>query len=204
MSQTLIVVEFNQLPFIDETMRGVELALTRALNTTAARTRTTAAREARKQVNFPASYVAPSNNRLWVKTRATRNSFKTVIEGRGEATSLARFTNQTVLPGGKRHKGGKINVSVKPGTKKAISRAFLIRLKGGNVGLAVRTNGAQPKNAYHPKSIGKNLWLLYGPSVDQALSSIQNEKGVFEDITPEALDFLEDEFARQLELLNGQ
>lgn len=203
MSASVIVVEFNQLPFIDEMQKGVEIALVRALNTAATRSRTMASREARKQVNFPASYVSPSAKRLWVKTRARKGQYTTTIEGRGEATSLARFSRQKVLPGGVRHKGGKINVSVKPGSKKSISRAFIIRLKSGNEGLAVRTSGAPPKGAWRPKSIGKNLWLLYGPSVDQALSSSQNEKGVFEDITPETLEILEKEFNRQLELLNG-
>lgn len=203
MSAALIVVEFNQLPFVDEMKEGVELALVRALNTAATRSRTMAAREARKQVNFPASYVSPSAKRLWVRTRARRGQYTTTIEGRGEPTSLARFTKQKALPGGVRHKGGKINVSVKPGTRKAISRAFIMRLKSGNEGLAVRTSGGPPKGAYRPKSIGKNLWLLYGPSVDQALSSVQNEKGVFEDITPETLEILEEEFNRQLDLLNG-
>lgn len=209
MSKSLIVVEFNQLPFIDDTQKGVEIALVRALNYTATKSRTEAAREARKQVNFPASYVSPSSKRLWVKTKARRGVYQTVIEGRGAPTSLARFTKQTVLPGGKRHKGGKINVSVKPGSRKAISRAFIIRLRGRsgtgeNLGLAVRTSGTTPRNAYHPKNIGKNLWLLYGPSVDQALSGARDGKGVFEDITPEALELLEKEFTRQLELLNGR
>ena len=204
MSQSLIVVEFNQLPFIDDTQKGVEIALVRALNYTATKSRTTAAREARKQVNFPASYLSPSGQRLWVKTKAKRGVYQTVIEGRGTPTSLARFSKQSVLPGTKRHKGGKINVTVKPGRSKSISRAFLIRLKSGNVGLAMRTNGTEPRTAYHPKNIGKNLWLLYGPSVDQALSGVSGTKGVFDDITPEALDMLEQEFTRQLDLLNGK
>ena len=209
MSQALIVVEFNQLPFIDDTQKGVEIALVRALNYSATKSRTVAAKEARKQVNFPASYVSPSSERLWVKTKARKGVYQTVIEGRGEATSLARFSKQTVMTGGKRHKGGKINVSVKPGSRKSISRAFIIRLKGKNglgenLGLAVRTSGTKPRNAWNPKNIGKNLWLLYGPSVDQALSASGTEKGVFEDITPQALELLEKEFTRQLELLNGR
>lgn len=209
MSQALIVVEFNQLPFIDDTQKGVEIALVRALNYSATKSRTVAAKEARKQVNFPASYVSPSSERLWVKTKARKGVYQTVIEGRGEATSLARFSKQTVMTDGKRHKGGKINVSVKPGSRKSISRAFIIRLKGKNglgenLGLAVRTSGTKPRNAWNPKNIGKNLWLLYGPSVDQALSASGTEKGVFEDITPQALELLEKEFTRQLELLNGR
>ncbi|MER8924349.1 hypothetical protein [Mesorhizobium sp. M0859] len=203
MSAALIVVEFNQFSFIPEMSNTVEMALTRALNRAADRGRTRAARAAREQIAFPASYVSPSSKRLWVKTRARKGAFTTIIEGRGSPTSLARFSRQTVLQAGARHTGGKVNVMVKPGQRKSISRAFLLRLRNNNVGLAVRTNGAAPAGAYKPKSIGKNLWLLYGPSVDQALSAASVNSGIFEDMTPEMLDFLEDEFNRQLELLDN-
>lgn len=203
MSAAVIVVEFDQLLFVPEMTNTVEIALTRALNRTADRSRTRFARAARDQVAFPASYVSPSSKRLWVKTRARKGAFNTVIEGRGSPTSLARFSRQTVMTGGARHKGGKVNVTVKPGQTKSISRAFLIRLRNNNVGLAVRTNGEAPSGAYKPKAIGKNLWLLYGPSVDQALSAASGGNGIYEEMTPEVLDELEAEFNRQLEVLNN-
>lgn len=193
------------MPNLGEVTAQVETALVRALNRTADRSRTRAARIVRDEIAFPASYVSPSSKRLWVKTRARRGSLIAMIEGRGQPTSLARFSRQTALTGGARHRGGVVNVTVKPGQTKSISRAFIIRLKNNNLGLAVRTNGAAPAGAYKPKPIGKNLWLLYGPSVDQALSAASTEHGVFEDITPETLDDLEDEFNRQMELLkNGR
>jgi hypothetical protein len=201
--EVLITVEFNQAPFIKEMTPNVTLALTRALNRTADRSRTRAARAAREQVAFPASYVSPSTRRLWVKTRASKNDLQTLIQGRGAPTSLARFTKQKPLAGGRRHTGGQVNVTVKPGQTKSISRAFLIRLKNDNIGLAVRTSGEKPAGAYKPKPIGKNLWLLYGPSVDQALSQASSGGGIFEEMTPEMLDFLETEFNRQLELIEN-
>lgn len=203
MSAALVVIEFDQLSFVPEMTPMVDIALTRALNRTADRSRTQFSRAAREQINFPASYLSPSSKRLWVKTRARKGAFTTVIEGRGAATSLARFSKQSVLTGGTRHRGGKINVSVKPGQTKSISRAFLIRLKNNNIGLAVRTNGEAPSGAYKPRSIGKNLWLLYGPSVDQALSAASNDGGIFEDMTPDTLDFLEAEFNRQMDVLEN-
>lgn len=200
-----MVVEFDRLPSFVQEGANFDTALVRALNRTAERSRTRAARTVREQIAFPASYVSPSSRNLWVKTKARKGAFTTVIEGRGTPTSLARFSKQSVLSGGTRHRGGLINVTVKPGQTKSISRAFLIRLKNNNIGLAVRTNGEAPHGAYRPKAIGKNLWLLYGPSVDQALSAASKEGGVFEDLTPEMLDFLEDEFNRQMELLqNGR
>ncbi|MER9524088.1 phage tail protein [Mesorhizobium sp. M0292] len=203
MSAALLVVEFDKMPFVGEVTANVETALIRALNRTADRSRTRAARAAREQVSFPASYVSPSSKNLWVKTRARRGSLTTIIEGRGQPTSLARFSRQGVLTGGARHRGGKVNVTVKPGHTKSISRAFIIRLKNNNLGLAVRTNGESPAGAFKPKAIGKNLWLLYGPSVDQALSAASREGGIFQDMTPETLDDLETEFNRQLELLEN-
>ncbi len=182
----------------------IEMALLRSINKTADRARTLASQDIREQVAFPASYLAPSAKRLFVSTKATKtNPFEAVISGRDRPTSLARFTKQKSLAGGQRHRGGQIDVSVKPGVRRYIKRAFLITLNNSNVGLAVRTEGGPPKNAYAPKEIGKNLWLLYGPSVDQVLSAASNGSGIYEEISPETLDFLNDEFNRQLELLNA-
>lgn len=201
MAATVILVEFDQMVFVDEINNSTELALVRALNRTADRSRTRFARAAREQVAFPASYVSPSSKRLWVRSRANRKTFETVIEGRGAATSLARFTRQKV--GQKTRKGG-VRVTVKPGKSSFIKRAFLMRLKNNNVGLAMRTDGSAPDKAWKPRSVGKNLWLLYGPSVDQALSAASSANGIYEELSPEMLDFLEDEFLRQVELLDGK
>ena len=181
----------------------IETALLRSINKTADRARTLASQDIREQVAFPASYLAPSAKRLFVSTKATKASpFEAVISGRDRPTSLARFTNQKPLGGGQRHRGGQVAVTVKPGVRRYIKRAFLITLNNSNVGLAVRTDGGPPNNAYAPKEIGKNLWLLYGPSVDQVLSAASNGGGIYEEIVPETLDFLNDEFNRQLDLLN--
>ena len=182
----------------------IETALLRSINKTADRGRTLASQDIREQVAFPASYLAPSAKRLFVSTKATKASpFEAVISGRDRPTSLARFTNQKPLGGGQRHRGGQVAVTVKPGVRRYIKRAFLITLNNSNVGLAVRTDGGPPNNAYAPKEIGKNLWLLYGPSVDQVLSAASNGGGIYEEIVPETLDFLNDEFNRQLDLLNA-
>ncbi len=182
----------------------IETALLRSINKTADRARTLASQDIREQVAFPASYLAPSAKRLFVSTKATKASpFEAVISGRDRPTSLARFTNQKPLGGGQRHRGGQVAVTVKPGVRRYIKRAFLITLNNSNVGLAVRTDGGPPNNAYAPKEIGKNLWLLYGPSVDQVLSAASNGGGIYEEIVPEMLDFLNDEFNRQLDLLNA-
>lgn len=199
----VIVVEFNVPDLAGELDRDIETALVRALNRTADRSRTKAARAVREQVAFPASYVSPSAKRLFVKKKASKNSFEAVIEGRGRATSLARFSRQKPVAPGQRHKGGEVRVTVKPGVTRTISRAFLIRLKNDNIGLAVRTDGNKPRGAYKPKPIGKNLWLLYGPSVDQALIAASDGDGIFEEMTAENLNFLQTEYDRQMNLLRS-
>lgn len=182
----------------------IEQALLRSINKTADRARTRAAAAVRQQVAFPASYLAPSAKRLFVSSKATgQNPFEAIISGRDRATSLARFTTQKPVAPGNRHPNGQVGVTVTPGRKVFIKRAFLVNLKNGNIGLAVRTDGSAPKNAFKPKELSKNVWLLYGPSVDQVLSAATDGDGVYEELMPEMLDFLNSEFIRQVELLNA-
>lgn len=214
MSLTVVVIEG-----IDETMFSWadpevrERNIVRALNRTASRTRTKMDRAIREEVNFPASYLRPSAGRLTVKDKASKGKLETSIEGRERATSLARF-----LPPGQRVVGGKrgsnlrnkkaqaIRVTVKPGSPKPIRGAFVVKLRGGeggNLGLAIRTKGGPPDHAYKPKplkSFGENVWLLYGPSVNQVLWSVRNKGGVFTQVADETLKELEDEFVRLMEV----
>lgn len=202
---TGVAVELDVVSIVGEELTpAIRLALQRAINKTTAYGRTRAAEAVRKQVNFPASYLSPNSGRLSVTVKATKdNPFEGEISGRSRATSLAQFTKQKPLAPGKRHRNGEINVTVKPGgAKRTIKRAFLINLNNGNIGLAVRTDGAKPKGAYKPKQLGKNLWLLYGPSVDQALMAASDGRGVFEEMSPALLDYLNAEFNRQMDLLN--
>lgn len=174
-------------------------ALTQALNKIIDRTRTMFDREIRRQVNFPASYLRPSSGRLTVSKKASRGDFEAVIKGRDRATSLARFTRQKP---GQRVRGGGVKVRVKKegGRMQTIPRAFLVNLNNGNLGLAVRTDGQKPPNAWKPKQLSDNVWLLYGPSVDQALISATNGKGVVSQMEGTAIDMLDAEFDRLLRL----
>ena len=173
----------------------------RALNKIADKTRTRVDRLVREQIAFPASYLRKEGKRLWVQTRASNASLEAVVRGQSRATSLARFSKQEPLPPGVRHKGGKVEVLVKTARgPQTIKRAFLMNLNNNNIGLAVRTNGGPPPGAYKPKEIGKNLYLLYGPSVTQALLSARGDDGVYSDINQITLDEFSDEFHRLLEL----
>jgi hypothetical protein len=183
----------------------VERAAARAVSGAAVKARTLSARKVRQEVNFPASYVAPAEGRLAVRYKSG-DPLEARIVARSRATSLARFA-MTRRTGGGVEPG--VRVQVKPGVARFMRGAFLVKLKGvggdmdtqANLGLAARTkNGEAPNNAYRPAKTRKGYWLLYGPSVAQALLSASGEKGIWPDLTTEIRNYFESEFFRQLEL----
>jgi len=169
----------------------------RAVNRTADRARTSSARAIREQVAFPASYLNPSEERLFVRRRANADNLEATISAQMRPTSLARFATSGT-PG----KPG-VSVTVAPGFAKFMKRAFLIRLRAGNadldtknnMGLAIRLKpGEQIRNKKQFRQLSGNLYLLYGPSVAQVFQTVR------EDVAPEASDFLAAEFARLIDL----
>lgn len=172
---------------IEEIPENIRRAAMRAVNKTADRARAASAREMRNQVNFPARYLS-SEGRLQVTRKASLNNLEAVVTGRQAPTSLARFVQGTP----KRGQG--VRVEVKPGAARYMRRAFLMKLKNNNVGLALRTSGGPPKGAYKPKKINENLWLVYGPSVDQIFRTVAD------DVSEPMADYLEGEFTRLLDL----
>ena len=180
----------EDLPYTDE---QIVRAASRAINSSLDRARVLSVREMRRQVRFPQSYLRGDDSRLRVTQRASGHRLEGVVAGRRRPTSLARF----VTGGGRNRKP--VTVEVKPGRATTIKRGFLINLRRGsgglgNQGLAIRTDGSKPDRAYRPKKIGDNLWLLYGPSVDQVFQTVRD------DISPEVQDHLEGEFLRLLEV----
>lgn len=172
---------------IEEIPENIRRAAMRAVNKTADRARAASAREMRNQVNFPARYLS-SEGRLQVTRKASLTSLEAVVTGRQAPTSLARFVQGTP----KRGQG--VRVEVKPGAARYMKRAFLMKLKNNNVGLAMRTTGGPPSGAYKPKKITDNLWLVYGPSIDQVFRTVA------EDVSEPMADYLEGEFSRLLDL----
>lgn len=164
-----------------------------AVNKTADRARTSSQRQIMAEVAFKATYI---QGRLTVSRRATGTNIEAVISGRDRPTSLARFVTN---PGAKR--GQKLNVMVAPGRVVGLDqnvdtpRAFLIKLKGGNTGLAIRLKpGESISKSRKAKRLADNLYLLYGPSIDQVF------RGVAKDQSEPALAYLESEFQRLMGL----
>lgn len=207
MISTLYLVESREAAqFLGEVSDMQLRAMAKALNKAGPHTRTQMDRRIRDQVAFPASYLRPGTKRLFVAKKASQAKLETVIEGRGRPTSLARF----IKGGGAAFKNRKrkpeaVPIEVKPGSVQGISRAWVVSLPGSpdsnNLGLAVRTApGQKPKGAYAPKKLDRDVWLLYGPSVDQILYSVRNSGGVIEELYGPTLDYLSREYDRLLTL----
>jgi hypothetical protein len=145
-------------------------------------------KEVERQVNFPKGYV--QNGRLTVKRKASRATLEAVISGRDRPTSLARFApGQTVA----NSRGRGVIVEVHKGSKRNLGkRAFIVNLRNGNQGLALRLKpGEVLRGSDKAVRLDNNLFLLYGPSVDQVF------RGVAESEAPVLNDMVQRQFLRQ-------
>lgn len=151
------------------------------------------------QVDFGDGYLTP--DRLGVTSKARDDALAVTITGRQRATSLARFARGQSVGGGKGRKGVRVRVK-KGGPGETIENAWLVRLKRGssqdrdnfNLGLAIRLQPGERlrgKREVRSVQLDQNVFLLYGPSVDQ----------VFRDVavtdTQPVLGKVGDEFFRQ-------
>lgn len=191
----VVVVEgLSSLEDIENLDESILRNARNAINKTLDRTRTRSQRDilegtrGHDGLNFPARYL---QSRLTVSRRAAGTSLQGVISGRDRPTSLARFVkNRNQAPG----KAG-VTVQVSASAAKRMKRAFLMKLKNGNLGLAMRLKeGERLANKKNIVKVGAGLYLLYGVSVDQAFQTVMPEQ---ED---GAADYLEREFLRLMEL----
>lgn len=174
-----------------------------AINTVAERSGMKLLRDRiRQQVAFPTGYL--NENKLFVR-KAYNDHLEAVITARQRPTSLARFAKGSPPVTGNRRGG--VTVMVHPGSAQHMKSAFLLRLRAGtsvgdnnfNVGLAVRL---KPGDRIHNKTkqntaqLGHNLYLLYGPSVDQVFRTVAD------DAAPEIASMVKDEFFRQFTRLS--
>ncbi len=181
----------------DKIVRFATMAVNKAVD----RARANAARRIRQQVAFPATYLTGEDARLYVKKRAKKDDLEGVVTGRFRATSLARFTKDTSQA--QVRKRGGLTVEVKPGEARFLKGAFLVRLRAGaaktdtkfNLGVAIRLkSGQRPRNSRAAVELARNVWLLYGPSVNQVFQTVRA------DVAPETRDFLINEFMRLLDV----
>lgn len=196
----MTITGLDNLDKIKKLKKDIPLAAVRTLNRVTERARTVGAKRIREEVAFPASYLNPAQKKLYVAKKANKGSLEAVIRASDRATSLSRFVTS-----GSEGKMG-VTVQVSPGKSRQMRKAFLMKLRSGaasintkhNLGLAIRLrNGETVRNKKSFKRIKGNLYLLYGPSVDQVF--IGNDRsGVAAKMEPEILDSLQQEFFRVL------
>lgn len=123
------------------------------------------------EIAFPRDYLV--GDRLKVKQNAKPGNLEAVIAARPRPTSLARFAASTSV--GSRAKIGVLVKLKKSGGGTVLKQSWLVNLKNGNLGLAVRVKSSKLDNKYD----GIKTWLvpgkvalLYGPSVDQVFRDV--------------------------------
>lgn len=200
MTYAVVVEGLANLADIENLPDEIVRAARQTVNKTTERTRARSAKEIRKQVNFPASYLSGQNGRLAITKRAHGRNLEGEITGRHRPTSLARFAKGS--PQSTRARKG-TTVTVQPGSPKFMHQAFLIRLRAGaagidtqhNLGLAIRLGpGESVRNKRVQVKKWRGLYLLYGPSIDQVFDDVAEEE------VPFIEDFMESEFMRLMRL----
>jgi hypothetical protein len=206
-----VEIGFRGLDDVRKLVAGVPETVDRAsalaINETIRFGHAESSRRIREQVAFSASYVGrstDSNARLRVAKRARVGDLEGVIAGRTRPTSLRQFMQSAKLG-----RGGYVKVRVSPSKgSKRIPNAFPMKLRRGtgvydaenaNEGVAIRLkNGKMPAgvNKKQMVQVDGNLYLLYGPSVDQVFRDVR-----FEVQAPMG-DKLESNFLRNFGRLN--
>lgn len=196
MSASIIVTGLRDAQrFFDELPEIAEEAAALAINDTVQREGLQLIKkDMRDQVEFPDGYLEGEN--LKPVRFASKGRLEAVIRGRGRATSLARFApGQTP----RSTRGQPIRLRVKPGKQKILKdpstgkpSAFLVNLRNGNTGLAVRLKpGETLRKSTAAVKLDDNVYLLYGPSVDQVM------RGVADDRADDIMEIISEKFFRQ-------
>ncbi len=152
-----------------------------------------------EQIAFPGGYL--NRERLGITKKATTTDLSVAVTARFRPTSLARFASGQTVEGSRRTQ--QVRVRVKRGRSSTIQGAFLVRLRGAadgfNVGLAIRLKaGERLRGSQAARRLDNNVYLLYGPSVDQVFRTVAVEE------TDAVLLDLEVEFRRQFVRLAGE
>lgn len=193
--------------FLQELPGVARKAARMAINDTTARKAVPGFRKAMKaEVNFPAGYLEDTE-RFGQTKKATDADLSATVTARFRPTSLARFAGTPSFEGARRSGGVSVRVN-KGGTASRIPGAFFVKLRRGgdtqdgfNVGLAIRLKPGQVlkgrKNGGSGVKLADNLYLLYGPSVDQVFRDVSVTE------SPQVADDLQREFIRQWVRLAG-
>lgn len=194
--------DLKNIPELDSQTRRLRAA--QAINKTAIHARAKISDDIHDQVNYPAGYLKPSTGRLTVSQKASTSLLEARVRARGAPTSLARFVVGNPKPGAH----GGVHVMVTPGKARFMRRAFVMKLRAGsgdietkfNLGLAIRLRpGESLSNKRYFRRVESNLYLLYGPSVNQIFRANSGD-GVASDRAPYLSEYMANEFSRLLGL----
>lgn len=176
-----------------------------AVNDTTRGSMTPLKRKMSQQVAFPPGYL--NEDRFGIRKFATEADLSATITARHRPTSLARFARGQ-NEGTAARRGG-IKVRVNSGGAKFLRGAFFVNLRRGNdtadgfnLGLAVRLKPGEAlrgrRKGTQGVQLADNLYLLYGPSVDQVFRDVSTEE------SPEIAERLQRNFLRQYVRLSGK
>lgn len=192
--------------FLLERPAVVRRAARMAINDTTRRKAVPRFRKAiQAEVNFPPGYV--NDERFGQTKQAKDDDLTAAITARFRPTSLARFAPGQGFEGARRSGGVRVRVN-KGGGATRLPGAFFVRLRRGgdnrdgfNLGLAIRLKPGEKlrgrKKGGSSVQLAPDLYLLYGPSVDQLFRDVAVAEA------PPVADDLQREFIRQWVRLNG-
>lgn len=178
--------------YLQRTPEVAQEAAKLAVSDTADWGKNMAARMFTSTVNLPADALAA--RRFRVSQRPTSARPEAIISADNNPLGLSRFVVGAKKPGAPHPRtqvlvGGSVKQWSAPGGD---NYAFLIPTPNGaaGVGLAIRTKGAL-RNSKAARQIGRNLYLLSGPSVNQMFAQLMPA------IVPRVEAKLQAEFQRQ-------
>lgn len=160
-------ITIEGFPDIDlgQVEQSVRYAAMVSINKTGRWAESSLRKSAYQDVNFPSGYL---DSRLNYK-ETSMSFLEGKVVGRDNPTSLARFASGSNF---------NLTISVSPGVTKKSKKMFIVNLRNGNKGLLIKLkDGEELKNVKYEKAARKfskarkdrNLYLLYGPSVDQVM-----------------------------------
>ncbi len=191
MDLSVTIIGLNSFGDLKELDKRSALNAQRAINKVARDARSKSGKVLRDQIAFGARYLTGQDGKIEIKP-ASKGRLEASLSASSEARSLARFVSSSS------RKRGSVKVTVRPGVARPLPGAFLLKF-GSNSLLAVRSP-TKPPTAYKPRRLGRSLWLLYGPSVSQALLARNERKGIWVDMENEIAVKLEAEYLRLMGL----
>lgn len=166
-------------------------AASMGLNDAALYARRQTSAQIRKEIALTAGNINP---RITVRRTASPGDLVAIVSAEDRATMLSNYAT-TPPRFGRQKMPPRVKVAA-GGSASPMRGAFWLRLRGNNEGIAVRLKaGERVRNKNKMSSIGKGVYVLYGPSVGQAFGS-QAEK-----MLPQISDYAETRVAHHLERL---